>query len=270
MWQFRPLFSSSSSGTTSSPSSGMDRLLEINRQGHLQPLWKDITVFGKGAVLGVEPIEEGLIWMPDHDRAGHVGCFGTTRSGKSRMIEAVMEQDIRKGYSTVVFDPKGDQVLFSKFVQVAAESGRLDQVLLLTPIFPDYSIYLDPLSNYYMEEELVNHIYSILPGKDSPAAEFFTGTAETVSHAIISALIKLMRARGERVPLTFDDIKKRIGHEDLRRLRESLAMLPNTEDLCHTIDSIIQSEALKDFYVKISASLRDAMIKLTMGNTGRI
>ncbi|MDE3219201.1 MAG: type IV secretion system DNA-binding domain-containing protein, partial [Nitrospirota bacterium] len=72
--------------------------------------------------------------MPDHDRAGHVGCFGTTRSGKSRMIEAVMEQDIRKGYSTVVFDPKGDQVLFSKFVQVAAESGRLDQVLLLTPI----------------------------------------------------------------------------------------------------------------------------------------
>ena len=285
MWRFLPFPSSllpflpsrsnatssnSSNETTGPTSSGMERLLDINRHGRVQALWNGITVFGKGAVLGVEPIEEGLIWMPDHDRSGHVGCFGTTRSGKSRMIEAVMEQDIRKGYSTVVFDPKGDQVLFSKFVQVAAESGRLDQVLLLTPIFPDYSIYLDPLSNYYMEEELVNHIYCILPGKDSPAAELFTGTTETVSLAIISSLIKLMRARGERVPLTFDDIKKRIGHEDLRRLRESLAMLPGTEDLCHTLDSIIQNDALKDFYVRISASLRDAMIKLTMGNTGRI
>ncbi len=248
----------------------LERLQAINRQGRLRPLWPDRTVFGRGAILGVEPIEEGLIWMPDEDRRGHVGCFGTTQSGKSRLIEAVMEQDIRKGYSTVVFDPKGDQALFSKFVQVAAESGRLDQVMLLTPIFPDCSIYLDPLSNYYMEEELVNHIYSILPGKDERGTEFFTGTAESVSHAIISALIKLGRARGERMTLTFDDIKKRIGHEDLRRLRESLAMLPGTEDLCHTIDSIIQSEALKDFYVKISASLRDAMIKLTMGNTGRI
>lgn len=250
--------------------SGMERLLEINRNGRIQPLWDGITVFGRGARLGVEPITEGLIWMPDQDRSGHVGCFGATRNGKSRMIESVMEQDIRKGYSTVVFDPKGDQELFSKFVQVAAESGRLDEVMLLTPIFPDYSIYLDPLANYYMEEELVNHIYSILPGKDDKGAEFFTGTAESVAHAIISGMIKLMRARGEKVPLTFDDIKKRIGHEDLRRLRESLAMLPDTDDLCNTIDSIIQSEALKDFYVKISASLRDAMIKLTMGNTGRV
>ena len=138
MFQIRPLLSSSSNGPSSNgvedppsngTSTGLQRLLEINRHGRLQPLWNGITVFGKGAVLGREPIEEGLIWMPDHDRSGHVGCFGTTRSGKSRMIEAVMEQDIRKGFSTVVFDPKGDQKLFSKFVQVAAESGRLDQVM---------------------------------------------------------------------------------------------------------------------------------------------
>jgi type IV secretory pathway TraG/TraD family ATPase VirD4 len=248
----------------------LKRLIEINRQGRPEPLWPGRTVFGRGAELGVEPIKEGLIWMPDEDRSGHVGCFGTTRCGKSRLIESIMEQDIRKNYSVVVLDPKGDQELFSKFIQVAAECGRLEDVMLLTPIFPDQSVYLDPLSNYYMEEELVNHIYSILPGKDSPQAEFFTGTAESVAHAIISALIRLARARGERVPLTFDDIKKRIGHEDLRRLSESLAMLPNTEDLRHTIDSFTQNPALQDYYTKISGSLRDGMIKLTTGNTGRI
>ncbi len=270
MFPFMSLTGGGEAGAPRPSHPALERLQAINRAGRVAPLWPERTVFGRGAILGVEPIEEGLIWMPDEDRRGHVGCFGTTQSGKSRLIEAVMEQDIRKGYSTVVFDPKGDQRLFSKFVQVAAESGRLDEVMLLTPIFPDCSIYLDPLSTYYMEEELVNHIYSILPGKDERGTEFFTGTAESVSHAIISGLIKLGRAKGEQVPLTFDDIKKRIGHEDLRRLRESLSMLPGTEDLCHTIDSITQSEALKDFYVKISASLRDAMIKLTMGNTGRI
>lgn len=248
----------------------LKRLLDLNRRGSAQPLWPGVTVFGYGAELGIEPIREGLIWMPDTDRAGHVGCFGTTRSGKSRLIESLTEQDIRKNYSAVVFDPKGDQDLFSKFVQVAAESGRLEEVMLLTPIFPDHSVYLDPLSNYYMEEELVNHIYSILPGKDSPQTEFFTGTAESVAHAIISALIRLSRARGEKAPLTFDDIKKRINHEDLRRLSESLSMLPNTEDLRHTIDLFTQNPALQDYYTKISGSLRDGMIKLTMGNTGRI
>lgn len=250
--------------------SAMRRLMEINRSGSPKAIWPGRSVFGFGAELGVDPIKEGLIWMPDEDRAGHVGCFGTTRSGKSRLIESLMEQDIRKNYSTVVFDPKGDQELFSKFIQVAAESGRLEEVMLLTPIFPDQSVYLDPLSNYYMEEELVNHIYSILPGKDSAQSEFFTGIAESVAHAIISALIRLSRARGDKAPLTFDDIKRRINHDDLRRLSESLAMLPNTEDLRHTIDMFTQNSALHDYYTKISGSLRDGMIKLTMGNTGRI
>ncbi|MCC6398473.1 MAG: TraM recognition domain-containing protein [Bacteroidetes bacterium] len=257
-------------GASDSRPTSMDRLLEINRQGTPKALWPGRTVFGFGARMNVEPIEEGLIDMADADRAGHVGCLGTTRCGKSRLIEAVMEQDIRKNYSVVVFDPKGDQELFSKFVQVAAECGRLEDVMMLTPIFPDYSVYLDPLSDYFMEEELVNHIYSILPGKDSPQAEFFTGTAESVGHSIISALTRLSRARGERVPLTFDDIKKRIGHDDLKRLSESLSMLPNTEDLRHTIDSFTSNPALQDYYTKISGSLRDGMLKLTMGNTGRI
>jgi len=75
--------------------------------------------------------------MNDADRSGHFGCFGTTRVGKTRLIENIVEQDIRKGYNVVVIDPKGDTELFSKIVQVAAESGRLEEVMLLTPIYPD-------------------------------------------------------------------------------------------------------------------------------------
>ena len=98
------------------------------------------------------------IGLPEGDRKGHFWCFGTTRIGKTRMMEGIIEQDIRKGYSVICIDPKGDIPLFSKIVQIAIETGRLNDLILINPIFPQYSAVIDPLSSYYMIEELVAHI----------------------------------------------------------------------------------------------------------------
>ena len=46
--------------------------------------------------------------FPDSARKGHCWCFGTTRVGKTRVMEHILEQDIRKGYSVVAIDPKGE------------------------------------------------------------------------------------------------------------------------------------------------------------------
>ncbi len=81
---------------------------------------------------------------PDSFRKGHFWCFGTTRVGKTRAMENVIEQDIHKGYSVVVIDPKGDIDLFSKIVQVAYQTNRENDLMLITPVFPEYSAILDP------------------------------------------------------------------------------------------------------------------------------
>ena len=94
--------------------------------------------------------------FPDNFRKGHCWCFGTTRVGKTRVMEHIIEQDIRKGYSVVAIDPKGDIELFSKITQLAIETGRHHDLMLVTPIFPQYSAILDPLASYYMPEELVH------------------------------------------------------------------------------------------------------------------
>jgi len=47
------------------------------------------------------------IAIPDADRKRHTFVFGTTGVGKTRLCENLIEQDIRKGYSVVYFDPKG-------------------------------------------------------------------------------------------------------------------------------------------------------------------
>ncbi len=76
------------------------------------------------------------ISIPDRDRSRHTFVFGTTGVGKTRLAEYLIEQDIRKGYSVAFFDPKGDQEIFAKIVDVAEQCGRLNELMLVTPIYP--------------------------------------------------------------------------------------------------------------------------------------
>ena len=177
----------------------LEKLRTINenakKAGKDKPRPNDgLTHLGKG--VNMDDISKVVdISISDADRSGHLGCFGTTRVGKTRLIENIIEQDIRKGYNVVVIDPKGDGELFSKIVQVAAESGRLDDVMMLTPIFPDVSIMLDPLAYYYMEDELVEHIISGIKAKE----DYFIAIAQEVSQAVIAGLALEARCSQEEI-----------------------------------------------------------------------
>lgn len=184
----------------------------------------------------------------------------------TRLIENLIEQDIAKGYSVIVFDPKGDVELFSRIVQTAAQTNRLDDLMMLTPIFPEQSIRINPLASYYMEDELVNHIISGIKAKE----DYFISIAMEVSQVVVAGLIRLARARGEEPRLNFNDIKQRIGFNDLRSLRESLAMLPGCDQVCNSIDQIIQAPSMADFFSKVSSSLRTTLSALTFGTTGLV
>ena len=102
--------------------------------------------------------------IPDEHRKRHTFVFGTTGVGKTRLCENLIEQDIKKGYSVVYFDPKGDQQIFTKIYEVARDSDRLEELMLVTPIFPEYSAVVDPMAFYFMPDELVGHIVSGIMG----------------------------------------------------------------------------------------------------------
>jgi hypothetical protein len=71
----------------------------------------------------------------------------------------------------VYFDPKGDQQIFTKIFEVAREAERLDELMLVTPIFPEYSAVVDPMAFYFMPDELVGHIVSGILGGREPFTE---------------------------------------------------------------------------------------------------
>ena len=224
------------------------------------------TLFGKGFDLSTLS-EPQPISVPDDDRKGHFWCFGTTRVGKTRIMENMVEQDIRKGYSVLVIDPKGDIELFSKIVQVAFEEGRHEELILLTPIFPQVSAILDPLSHYYMPEELVGHIIS---GVEVGKERFFYNVAYEISLVIVQTLIMLAEFEGRRPSFNLNDVKNLMSKASLEKLKTEIDAIdsPDARQLSQDMQKIVESP--HDYYGKVSSSLRVALMELTSGNIGKI
>ncbi|MBW1795645.1 MAG: TraM recognition domain-containing protein [Deltaproteobacteria bacterium] len=224
------------------------------------------TLLGRGYHLG-KPQAAKDIWLPDADRKGHMFCFGSTRIGKTKLIELMIEQDIRKGYSVTLFDPKGDIDLLSSIVQVAFEENRQHELCLITPIFPEYSASIDPLAYYFMPEELVSHVVSGIKAKE----EFFINIAYETTLIIVLTLLLFAKARNEKCRINLNDIKERASHaclEDLKAELESIPESPEKADILASLTQILDSP--KDYFAKISSSLRTTLTSLSTGNVGKI
>ncbi|HID70377.1 MAG TPA: conjugal transfer protein TraG, partial [Desulfobacterales bacterium] len=155
----------------------------------------------------------------------------------------------------------------SKIVQIAFETGRQEDLMLITPVFPEYSAILDPLSSYYMIEELVAHITAgVAVGRDP----FFFGIAYEVSLVVVQALIMLAKDSGTKPFFNLNDIKNHISHDDLEKLKSKLEYIdtPEAQQLTMDMTKILATPA--DYYSKVASSLRVALTELTSGNVGRI
>jgi conjugal transfer pilus assembly protein TraD len=224
------------------------------------------TVLGTGYRI-LNPEKSMTIAISDASRKGHFWCFGTTRVGKTRIMENMVEQDIRKGHSVVVIDPKGDIDLFSKIVQVAFEEGRDHELILVTPIFPHLSAVIDPLAYYYMPEELVGHIVS---GVEVGRERFFFNVAYEISLVIVQALIILAAWAGKTKSFNLNDVKNKMSREELEKLKGQIDCIDTGEakQLSSDIQKILNSP--QDYYGKVSSSLRVALMELTSGNIGKV
>lgn len=93
----------------------------------------EFVLMGKGVDMD-DPTRLIDITLPDSYRKGHMVVFGATRSGKSKLAEACIEQDMRAGRSVILLDPKPDLQLMTKIIQTAISLGREDELMLVTPV----------------------------------------------------------------------------------------------------------------------------------------
>ena len=225
------------------------------------------AAIGEGAALLLGPdAKPAPITVPDSDREGHIFTMGATRSGKTRLAEAMIEHDIRAGRSILWIDPKGDNAIFSKIVAAAGEAGREEDLLFFSPVHPRYSVRIDPLSHYFMPEEVVNHVVSGVRVRE----EFYFNVAYEVTLVVVQGLMLISRALGERPSFTFRRIKENIGYRELEGLRAQVAEIegPEAEEILMSLDQILSSP--QDYFSKVSSSLRAVITSLSSGSVGEI
>ncbi|ADU66167.1 DNA transfer in the process of conjugation and F pilus assembly protein [Desulfurispirillum indicum S5] len=200
-------------------------------------------------------------------RSGHFWCFGTTRSGKTRLIDGMIEQDIRAGRNIGFIDPKGDMEILAKIIQVARETGRMDDLIIIDPFFPDISARLNPLKHWSIIEELVGHTVA---GIEVGREPFFFNVSYELTLVVVQALTLIAEADNTKALWNFEFLKNQISRLDLTELHNSVSHLDSDEarQIARDIRAILSNPP--DYYGKVASSLRVALTELSQGAVGYI
>ena len=137
----------------------------------LNPFRPPPTVGGRSEIHGVGMWEgERNLYAPIGERVGHTLVLGTTRVGKTRFGEVLIQQDIRRGDTVIVFDPKGDADLLLGMYAACRDSGRLDRLRVFHLAHPEHSARYNPVGSYSRITQVATRIANALPGEGNSAA----------------------------------------------------------------------------------------------------
>jgi len=248
----------------------------ISRLGNFFKKKKDeYVLIGKGFRLDDIKHEELVdIKLMENNRVNHMFIFGAPGVGKTRLLENIIEQDIPRGHSVVIIDPKGDIDLFSKVFQVATNCKRQNDLMFLSNIYPEYSIKINPLAHYYQVDELIDHTMAGVPADD----DFFYNVAKETATAIIRARVLIKKVTNSKEPLTFREISKYCYYEGLNKLRDDLKSIQISNDdfdlkqekefVSEILDKILSSP--QDYFSKVTSTLRTTLTIMTSGSVGKV
>ena len=148
--------------------------LETHLQGGQSlPAGRDMRG-GYPALHAVGKKDEQPLVLPWSELVGHVLIGGTTRSGKTRLLEVILAEAIRGPGTVIVIDPKGDAELLVRAATEAHRSGR--QFAFFSPASPQSSSSFNPFSMCTNTTELAARVQALMPGGGGMAKgdPFFT------------------------------------------------------------------------------------------------
>jgi conjugative coupling factor TraD (TOL family) len=134
-------------------------------------------------------MKEEQVLLPLSERVGHTLVMGTTRVGKTRLAEILIEQDIRRGDGPViVFDPKSDAGLLTRMYMAAKREGREDDMYIFHLGFPEISARYNAVGNFSRITEVASRIAGQLSAEGNSAAfkEFAWRFINIVAKALVS------------------------------------------------------------------------------------
>jgi conjugal transfer pilus assembly protein TraD len=230
---------------------------------------REEVLLGKGFSLEDNRKENFIdIILKDSNRKGHIIGFGTTGAGKSRLAESLVEQDIYNGRSIVIIDPKLDNGLLSRTYQACLKTQCENDFMLLSSVFPELSVKINPLSSYYIVDEIINHTMASVPAKD----EFFYNIAMEIVTCIVHSLLIIKKEQRDNTPINAGAIYEYVSYSKLTTLKDSLSRVQSDNDETKAIVSLIDTVLASptDYFSKVTSTLRTTLTQMTIGSIGKI
>ena len=243
---------------------------------------------GYPALHAVGKKDEQPLVLPWSELVGHVLIGGTTRSGKTRLLEVILSEAIRGPGTVIVIDPKGDAELLVRAATEAHRSGR--KFAFFSPAHADHSASFNPFSMCTNTTELAARVQALMPGGGGMAKgdPFFTEYPLAVVERLGAAqdaigdkwTIEGLHAVTTMVP-PFDDLLSRYLYEQV--LDGNDTWKPSLEELIeeyarrrgekqdHLADALIDDkEKPRDHFVQVTANLVPAFRGVTGGKMARL
>lgn len=187
-------------------------VVPLNSQSLLNPFPPHPYVEGASELHAVGLYEkEQPIALRQAERVAHTLVVGTTRVGKTRLLEVLVTQDIHNGESVVVFDPKGDGDLLARIYMEAKRAGRSDALQIFNLGFPDESVPYNPVGTYSRITEVASRIAGQLPNEGNSAAfrdfawRFVNVIAKACDSLDISPNYKILLEKGGDIDRLLSD-----------------------------------------------------------------
>ncbi|HCI53230.1 MAG TPA: conjugal transfer protein TraD [Gallionella sp.] len=118
---------------------------------------------------------------------GHTLLVGTTRVGKTRMMELLIGQAIMRGETVIIIDPKGDHALAENARKICAAMGCPERFVYFHPAHPEKSTPIDPMRNWNRRTELASRVAVLIPSETG--ADPFAAFGWKVLNDIVNGLV---------------------------------------------------------------------------------
>ena len=153
--------------------------------------------------------EEEEIVLPKEATVAHIGVEGTTRVGKTRLLEVLATQQILRCHqaAVIVIDPKGDKKLVDTLYDASCRAGRRFRFFSL--VHPEISETINPLLRYEQPSDAANRLIRMIQPKEGERDNFINfalGELITMTEAVdyvgetmtIRRLAQLLNHRSEQ------------------------------------------------------------------------
>ncbi|HGV3509833.1 type IV conjugative transfer system coupling protein TraD [Klebsiella pneumoniae] len=150
--------------------------------------WRPLPPTGGNAFLHGIELREHDITLPLTERPGHTLVIGTTRTGKTRLAELLLAQDIQRGEVVIILDPKGDADLLKRAWTEARRAGREADFYLFHLGWPALSARYNAIGRFSRLSEVASRLAGQLSGEGNSAAfrEFAWRFVNIIARALVA------------------------------------------------------------------------------------